>query len=281
MFMAEQTHFLTANDRTKLFTRAWLPDAVQSDWKGVICLIHGFGEHVGRYVHVADFFNKNGYAFIGMDTRGHGQSEGKRGHTPQYDVYLDDIQLFLNDVKSKYKSTPLFLYGHSMGGNLVLNFVLKRKPDIVGLVASGPLIQLSFKPKPGTITLGKIMRSVYPTLTLPGGVVPEHISKDPSVVEAYKNDPLVHSTITAAAGIGLTEANAWLDTYNGALSTPALIMHGDDDKLTSQPASEAFSKRVQGDITYKIWRGMYHEIHNEPDKIQVLTYMLGWLDSKI
>jgi alpha-beta hydrolase superfamily lysophospholipase len=281
MFMAEQTHFITANDGLKLYVRTWLPDAASSELKGVICLIHGFGEHVGRYVHVADFFNKNGYAFIGMDSRGHGQSEGKRGHTPQFEAYLNDIQLFLNEIKLKYKNLPVFMYGHSMGGNLVLNFVIKRHPDIVGLVVTGPLIQLAFKPKPGTITLGKIMRTIYPTLTLPGGVVPDYISKDPSVVEAYKNDPLVHGSITAAGGIGLSEAAAWLDTYNGKLDVPALIMHGDEDKLTAQPASEAFAKRVKGDITYKIWRGMYHEIHNEPDKIQVLTYALGWMDSKI
>jgi alpha-beta hydrolase superfamily lysophospholipase len=275
--MSDTTKFLTTSDGLKIYVRQWIPP----QYKAVICLVHGFGEHIGRYTHVADFFNKNGYAFVGMDNRGHGQSEGKRGHAPKYDAYLDDIQLFLNDIKTQCNGVPLFLYGHSMGGNLVLNYIIKNKPNLAGVVLSSPWIQLAFEPKPIMITMGKVMRSIYPSFTQSSGLVVEHISKDPSVVEAYKNDPLVHSSITASAGLGLNEAAAFLNAYSAEVHLPMLIMHAEEDKLTSQPASEAFSKRTKGDITYKKWSGMYHEIHNEPDKIQVLTYMLGWLDSKV
>jgi alpha-beta hydrolase superfamily lysophospholipase len=125
------------------------------------------------------------------------------------------------------------------------------------------------------------MRSIVPTFSQPTGLIPDSISKDPAVIAAYVKDPLVFDKMSSAAGIGMLEAANYLDKYTGKLTVPTLIMHADEDKLTSQPASEAFANRVQGDLTYKKWTGMYHEIHNEPDKQRVLDYALGWLDSKI
>lgn len=272
--MSEITQTLTAQDGLVLFTRAWTVEQP----KAVIGFVHGFGEHSGRYAHVADFFNKNGYSFYALDNRGHGKSDGKRGHAPKYDSYLDDIEVFLASVASQTHSTPLFLYGHSMGGNLVLNYVLRRKPTLKGLIVSGPWIQLAFEPKPILITLGKMMRSVFPGFSQDSGLAQEHISKDPAVVEAYKNDPLVHGAITASASIGILEAADFLNTYAGEMPVPTLLMHAAEDKLTSQPASEAFAKRVSGPLTYKKWEGMYHEIHNEPQKLEVLNYILGWME---
>ncbi len=272
--MAETTQNLTSKDGLILFSRTWLAE----NPKAVIALVHGFGEHCGRYAHVAKFFNDNGYSVFAFDNRGHGKSEGKRGHAPSYDSYLYDIDLFLDYVIAQSTGKPIFLYGHSMGGNLVLNYVLKRKTTLKGVIASGPWIQLAFQPKPILVTVGKLMRSVVPGFTQDSGLVQSHISKDPAVVEAYKNDPLVHGKITASASIGLLEAAAFLNSYAGEMPVPTLIMHGDEDLLTSQPASEEFAKRVGGSVTYKKWKGMYHEIHNEPQKIEVLNYTLGWLE---
>lgn len=272
--MSEITQTLTAKDGLALFTHAW----TVTEPKAVIAFVHGFGEHSGRYAHVADFFNKNGYSFYALDNRGHGKSEGKRGHTPKYDSYLDDIQVFLEFIASQTNSAPLFLYGHSMGGNLVLNYVLRRKPAIKGLIVSGPWIQLAFEPKPILITLGKMMRSVFPGFSQDSGLAQEHISKDPAVVDAYKNDPLVHGFITASASIGILEAAEFLNKYAGEIPVPTLLMHAAEDKLTSQPASEAFAQRVSGPLTYKKWEGMYHEIHNEPQKLEVFNYILGWME---
>jgi alpha-beta hydrolase superfamily lysophospholipase len=272
--MTEITQILTAKDGIQLFCRAWLAEKPKS----MIAFVHGLGEHSGRYAHVADFFNKNEYSFFAFDNRGHGQSEGKRGHAPNYDSYLYDIDVFLDYVTAQSAGKPIFLYGHSMGGNLALNYILKRKSTIKGLIVSGPWIQLAFQPKPVLVTVGKLMRSMVPGFTQDSGLVQAHISKDSSVVEAYKNDPLVHSKITASASMSLLEAAAFLDSYAGLMPVPALIMHAREDLLTSQPASEAFSKRVSGPITYKKWEGMYHEIHNEPQKLEVLNYMLGWLE---
>lgn len=275
--MSEITTTLTASDGTSLFTRAWLAPSS----KAVIVLIHGFGEHSGRYAHFADFFNQNGYSVVSMDNRGHGKSGGKRGHAPSYDVYLNDIETLLNYAKQQVPQLPIYLYGHSMGGNLALNYTLRRKPALKGVIATGPWIRLAFEPKPILVTIGKLFRKVLPGFSQGSGLVQDHISKDPAVVEAYKNDPLVHGTITASASIGLLEAAAFLNSYEGAMPVPTLIMHGDEDLLTSQPASEEFAQRVGATVTYKKWHGMYHEIHNEPQKLEVFNFTLGWLEHDI
>lgn len=276
---------ITTTDGIKLYTKAWIPPQSRLDrdvpYKAAIFLIHGFGEHINRYDHVAQFFNQNGYAVVGMDTRGHGQSEGQRGHAPNFDTFMNDIAQFIGETEKQFAGKPIFLYGHSMGGNLVLNYLIRRTPSVSGAIVTGPWIQTAFKPNPIVVGLGKLMRSIVPTFSQPTGLKPTSISKDASVVAAYINDPLVFDKMSSAAGIGMLEAANYLDNYTAKLTVPTLIMHAEEDLLTSQPASEAFANRVQGDITYKKWAGMYHEIHNEPDKQQVLDYTLAWLDSKI
>ena len=275
--MAETTKNLTAKDGIELFIRENIPP----QYKAMICIVHGFGEHSGRYAHVADFFNKNGYAVLAMDNRGHGKSGGKRGHTPSLESYLDDIDMFLNYAKTKNESVPLFLYGHSMGGNLILNYVIQRQPKILrGLIATSPWIRLAFEPKPILITMGKLMRSIFPTFTQDSGLDVNGISRDKAVVDAYINDPLVHSKITASAGMGMTDSAAFLNTYKGQMSIPTLIVHGTNDKLISQAASEEFANRVTN-IDYKKWVGLYHETHNEPEKMDVLQDILQWVNAKI
>ena len=275
--MAEITKILTAKDGTEIFVRENTPP----QYKGIICLVHGFGEHGGRYAHVADFFNKNGFAFLTMDSRGHGKSGGKRGHTPNFDSFLDDIDLFLMDTKNRFNDVPMFLYGHSMGGNLTLNYVIRRKPTILrGLVTTGPWIRLAFEPKPILITLGKIMRSIYPTFTQDSDLDVTGLSRDKAVVDAYVNDPLVHGKITASAGMAMTDSAAFLNTYAGAMPIPTLIEHGTDDAVISQPSSEEFARRVSN-VTYKKWQGLYHEIHNEPEKMVVLNDILAWINKQM
>jgi alpha-beta hydrolase superfamily lysophospholipase len=275
----ENTTTIAAKDGNVLSIRSWTPP----QYKAIVALVHGFGEHTGRYQHVAEFLNKHGYALIGLDLRGHGESGKQRGHSPSNDTTYDDLELFVAHAKKTLgDKLPFFLYGHSMGGNFVLNTLIRRNTaGVTGAVLTGPLISLSFKPKPFLIFLGKTLRSILPTLSQPGGVVTDGLSRDKTVVQAYINDPLVHGKITTAAGMNLLEASDFLDTYKGTMPVPMLIMHGSDDHLTSQPASEAFANRVKGDVTYKKWEGLYHEIHNEPEKAQVLEEMVVWLNAHV
>jgi alpha-beta hydrolase superfamily lysophospholipase len=268
---------MTSFDGLKLYTHAWIPP----QYKAVICLIHGYAEHIHRYDHLAEYFNKNEYAVVGMDSRGYGKSEGKRGHTPNFEAFMSDIAQFIGETEKQYPNKPIFLYGHSMGGNLVLNYVLRKKPKLAGVIATGPWIQTAFPPSAFQVGVAKFARSIFPTLAQSTKLNREHLSKDPAVIAANKADPLVIDSMSAATGASMLEAAAFLDTYSGEMPIPTLIMHADEDKLTSQPASAAFESRLKGDTTYKKWAGMYHEIHNEPDKLRVFDYTLGWLDSKV
>jgi alpha-beta hydrolase superfamily lysophospholipase len=273
----ENTTTIAAKDGLELFIRSWTPP----QYKAVVALVHGFGEHSGRYHHVAEFLNKNGYALIALDLRGHGKSGSQRGHTPSNDTTYDDIEVFIAHAKKTFgDQLPFFLYGHSMGGNFVMNTLIRRQPQgIKGAVLTGPLIQLSFLPNPVLVFLGKGLRYIMPRLSQPGGVKTEHLSRDKAVVQAYIDDPLVHGKISSVAGMDLLDSSAFLNTYKGKIPVPTLIMHATEDFLTSQPASEAFARRMTGDVTYKKWEGMYHEIHNEPEKAQVLEEFVLWLDA--
>ena len=263
---------IKTQDNLSLFVKKWIPET----YRATVLLVHGFGEHCSRYEHVAQYFNQRGYAFIAYDLRGHGNSEGKRGHASSIDVYLDDVDIMLKEAEKLGK--PVFLYGHSMGGQLVLTHTLKRKSVVKGVFASSPWTRLAFEPKAIMVTIGKIVRSIAPAFTQNSGLNTAHISTLPEVVEAYKNDPLNHAKISAAAGLGLSENGLWLDEFAGRFPLPLLIMHGTADKITSQPASEAFAKRVAGDITYKKWEGMYHEVHNDKMQKEFLAAAVDWFD---
>lgn len=248
--------------------------------RAVIALVHGQGEHIGRYDHVATWYNRHGIAVMGYDHQGYGRSGGKRGHAAGFDVLLDDIGLLLEKTRQRYAGVPLFLYGHSMGGGLVLNYTARRNPTLDGLIASAPWIRLAFQAPALKVMAGRIMRRILPTLTLPTGLAAHFLSHDPAVVRAYLDDPLNHDKLSAAAGIALVEGAYWLDRYAGAFSMPVLLMHGSDDMITSPAATRAFFSRVKGNVTHREWPGMYHEIHNEKEQDEVFAYTLDWMQKQ-
>ena len=249
--------------------------------KAVIALVHGLGEHIGRYPHVAAHLNAHSYAVVGFDQQGHGRSGGKRGHAPTYAALLDDVGGLLREAELRYPALPVFLYGHSLGGNLVLNYALRRKPSIQGMVVTSPFIRETHPQSGAKVGLGKVMRSIYPSLTLPNGLELEAISRDPAVVQRYKNDPLVHDKLSAAMGIGTLEAAQWLQTFAGHLPFPTLLIHGTADRITDPAASVAFAERAQGDLTLRTFEGLYHETHNEPEQQEVLATISNWLDGHV
>lgn len=253
-----------------------------ADWpvknpQAVIALMHGQGEHIGRYTHLAEWYNRRGIAVIGYDHQGYGRSEGKRGHAKNLKVLLDDIGQFLEETRRRYPGIPLFLYGHSMGGGLVLNFITRRGAIVTGLIATGPWIRLAFEAPRIKVIAGKVLRKFMPALTLPTGLDVNFLSRDQAVVDAYKNDPLVHDRLSTAAGIALLEAADWLNNYSGVFSVPVLLMHGSADKITSPVATKEFFGRVTGDVSWYEWPQFFHEIHNEQEKEQVFEFTLAWM----
>ncbi|UCF05610.1 MAG: lysophospholipase [bacterium] len=264
---------LTAGDGVRLHGRTWQPE---TEPRGTVCLVHGLGEHSGRYAHVGRYLNGSGYAVLVMDLRGHGTSEGKRGHSPGYDTLMSDITLLLRQAERLHADRPVFLYGHSMGGNLVLNYLLRHTPTPKGAIATAPLLRTAFAPPAWKTILMRAMLRLWPSMSVSSGLCVGDLSHDPEVIRAYNEDPLVHDRLTPRF-LGILEAGLWAVNHAHTLSIPLLIMHGDSDRVTSTGASIEFASRAGSICTLKIWEGLYHEIHNEPEKEDVLAHLAEWL----
>ena len=262
-------------DGLGLYGQGWTP---LGEIKAVVCLIHGIGEHSSRYGHVAAFLNQNGYALLAFDHRGHGKSEGPRGHFPCYETVMLDIKTHLKQAAERFQNEPVILYGHSMGGNLVLNYALRYTSQIAGVIATAPMLRLSFKPSKAKELLAKCLIRFWPTLSLPNGLDTKDISRDPEVVKKYDEDPLTHNRVTPCF-LNLMEAGEWALEHASEFSKPLLVMHGGEDHITSPENSRAFATDAGRICTLKIWDGLYHEIHNEPEKQNILETMMRWIES--
>ncbi len=272
----------TSNDGLKLYSQSWLPgDKPGGEPKAAVCLVHGIGEHSGRYAHVAQALCAAGYALCAYDLRGHGRSGGPRGHSPTYDAMLDDIALLLKEAEGRCPGRPQFLYGHSLGGNLVINYALRRHPALRGVVATGPGLRVG-TPQPALkLWLGRVVYHIWPGLTMPTGLVLEGLSRDPSVVEKYRADPLVHGVVSARFGLDFLDAGEWALEHAAEFPLPLLLIHGTADILTSPEASREFAAKAGARCTLRLWEDCCHETHNEPEKAEVLADMVGWLDERL
>lgn len=276
--MIHESFFETDTKQRKIFFQKWLPEQAPL---GIIALVHGLGEHSSRYAHVADFFTSQGFAIIAVDTYGHGQTTGKRGHADSMEAYMDQITRLLALARETAPNKPVFLYGHSMGGALVLNYLFRYKPDIDGLIASAPAVRPGFElPKPLWI-IGKIARAIAPSFTQANSLDLENLSHDRTVIDKYIADPLVHNQVSGMVGITLIEWGEWLLQNAKHTPVPLLIMHGSEDKLTSYEASKLLAAQLSGDVTFKSYEKLYHEIHNEYEKRDVLNDMLNWIKKHV
>jgi alpha-beta hydrolase superfamily lysophospholipase len=265
-------------DGLGIFAQGWVPEAQP---KGVVGLIHGIGEHSGRYMSLARYLTSAGYVLLAFDQRGHGRSMGRRGHTPSYDALMQDIDDFINKTCHRYRELPCFIYGHSLGGNLALNYVLRREPNLAGVVVTGPWIKLAFEPSPFKVLLGKIFNRIWPTFSQKTDLDVKALSKDGNVISAYQQDQLVHDLITARFYIEVSQAGAWLLSNGFRFHLPLLIMQGSDDQIVNPKATKEFARGVTKNCTFKLWEGLMHEIHNEPEKEQVFRFLVSWLDSHL
>ena len=244
--------------------------------KANLILVHGAGEHVGRYNHWAKLFNHQLINVYGVDHYGHGNSPGARGHLTNYDLYLNEIKVLKKMIDVQADVLPLLLYGHSLGGNIVLNWILEQEKSVDYVIASAPWIKLKLVPPTWKISLMKWLSGILPALSQSNELDPNWLSRDKLVVERYIKDPLVHNKITLSAANILFQRAEILDTYDKQISDKVLIIHGLDDKITDAAASQAFAARTG--IDYHSVKGLYHELHNEPEQIEIFNYICNWLN---
>jgi len=243
----------------------------------VICMVHGLGEHSGRYEEVSSFLENAGYAVMAFDMRGHGKSSGRRGDAPSCDILLSDVDMLLERAAEQFPGSRKFLYGHSFGGSLAIGYVLGRGTALSGIVATSPLLRPAMPPPSWKTAAARILSVVMPCFPMSTGLDSKGLSRRKDVVEAYTRDPLVHYRITPRLGIAILELGIRNLERASGLSLPMLLMHGGSDGITSTEASEEFASKAGGMCRLKVWDGFYHEIHNEPEREEVFACLLEWL----
>jgi alpha-beta hydrolase superfamily lysophospholipase len=269
----EESRFPGAG-KADLYAQSWQPEEKAS---AGLAVVHGFGEHSGRYGNVVRYFVPRGFAVFGFDLRGHGRSPGQRGFIRDWSDLRNDTQAFLADVRGHAPGLPLFLYGHSLGGLIVLDYALHRVDGLQGVIATGPLLGPPQIP-PILLSLSKLLSRVWPTLSLGSGLDPTRISRDPEVVRAYVDDPLVHSKGTPRLGAETQRVAAWVQDHATEWKLPLLIVHGADDRLAPAVFSREFFEKVRADDKERIEvAGGFHEPHNDLGKDVVFAEIELWL----
>lgn len=268
-----------SNDGLDLFGQVWEPDVVSP--RAVICLVHGHGEHSSRYNHVAEALGKEGFIIFAFDLRGHGRSGGTRGHISSIEDVLQDIDLLFKQARAAYPNLPLFLYGHSLGGILVLHYGLQRQPNVKGVIATSSGLRTSIEEQPFKMFLAKFLGSLLPTTIIASGLDAKDISHDESVIKAYTNDPLVHDKMSLGFGKIMLGVIKWTLENAGKFPVPLLLLHGKEDKIAYPTSSTEFAAELNDRCTLVLWEGAYHELHNEAEQHEVFKTMTMWMDARL
>ena len=262
-----------------IYYQGWLPE---EDVKAVLLVVHGLGEHCGRYMNVVDHFVPLGYAIYALDHIGHGKSEGAREIVKTFEDYTETLEIFHQMVVEWQPNKPIFLLGHSMGGTISTCYLLDHQADFEGAVISAPLVKIGESVSQATITMAKILSKVAPKMGVQA-LDFNAISRDPKVVEAYVNDPLVfHGKTPARLGAELLSALARISAEASKIKIPFILVQGAEDLLVDpEGAQEFYDMASSEDKTLKIYDGLYHEVFNEPEREMVLTDVETWLEAHL
>jgi acylglycerol lipase len=258
-----------------IYYQAWLPEGSA---KAALLIVHGLGEHCGRYMNVVSHLVPFGYAVYGLDHLGHGKSEGMREGIERFADYTDTLRVYTQMVKGWQTGKPMFLLGHSMGGLIASCYLLDHQADFRGAVLSAPLVKASGNISQTTILMGKILSTLAPKMGLLALDV-NGISRDPEVVKAYVNDPLVfHGKTPARLAAELLRAMQRVTEEAGKITLPFIVVQGSADKLVDPGGAQILHERARsGDKTLRIYEGLYHEVFNEPERGRILKDVETWL----
>ena len=268
-------HAVEGTVAASLFRRGWVP----REPRAAVLIVHGYGEHSGRYEHVGARLAGHGFATHAYDHLGHGRSSGPRCHVRRMDDYLDDLERMLTRVREEQAGLPTFVLGHSMGGLVTAMLARERRPEVAGYVTSGAALETPRLPRLRERAV-RLLRRVAPRLSLPSDLDPEGLCTDPRVVEAYLADPLVHRRMTTSLAVALLDAMRRTAPGGGDVAAPLLALHGGDDPICLPTGSERFAAAApQG--RFLRYPGLRHEILNEPVWRDVLGDVTAWLDERL
>lgn len=266
--------YFKSHDHHRLYYQVFKPQKT----KGLLLFVHGLNEHSGRYSNPVHFFLKKGYTIYLFDHRGHGKSDGQRSYVNDFETYLKDLDEFTLFVAQKEKRKKMFMVGHSMGGQIVLNYLGKCENLLSGFITSSANIEMAMPVPWVKKFLALHLSRFFPTLSLTNEIDPKWISRDSSVVRAYKSDPLVSKNITVKLASEIIRNQERLMPLASRIRIPALMMHAGDDRICSPRGSEQFFEKLSSkDKTLIIYDKFYHELFNEFGKEKVFKDMETWL----
>jgi alpha-beta hydrolase superfamily lysophospholipase len=274
---AAQTDHFAAHGGLALLRRSWRgPRSTR-----VLAIVHGLAEHSERYDAVANWFIQRDFRVYAFDQRGHGESEGPRTHAPSFEVLLDDVERFLATIQREEPELPLVLLGHSMGGLEVATLLAERHPPVAAAILSGPALSVGGAPK-GRLAFARLLSTVAPTFPIPRPVQPEHLSRDPAVVDAYVKDPRIPKRISARLATSLLEAAAVAADKAGQVEAPVLIVHGEADQLCLAEGSRRFHAGLRtAGSDVRFYPELRHEVLNEPEREQVMRDIHAWIEKQV
>ncbi len=267
------------------YTHSW---ECRGQARAALAIVHGFGEHGGRYEDLAGFLADRGVDVAAADLRGHGRSPGRRGHVRRWSDYRDDVEALLGRLSRQHPELPLFLYGHSMGALVVLEYAIRRPVGLAGLVSSAvPLVPTNVA-SPSKIAAANLLSRLWPSFPMRLRLDTSALSRDPAVVRAYEEDPLVHDRGTARWGVEVMAVTRWISDNGGELSVPLLLIHGAADRIASPAGSRQLhdmlggASSVEGEATstLRVYDDAFHEPHNDLDRESVWADIAIWIDEQ-
>ena len=273
-----QAYMTETTPGTERFINTWIPFRTRP-WAS-LTILHGLGDHGGRFNRIAVSLASSGIAVLAVDLLGHGRSPGPRGLIPSYETLLDEVGNSANLASRTWEETPSFVFGHSMGGNLVLNWAIRRRFEahsIQGVVAVAPMLRLARMPRPQFLKVGRWLEKRWPNLRVTAPVDVRQLCSDPIGQDAYRRDPYIHRKMSLRLGNALIDSGAWVLENAEQLDKPCLLMHGSDDTLTCPLATEEIAETIGQQATLKIWPNCRHDLHYELQRETVVTYLLSWI----
>jgi alpha-beta hydrolase superfamily lysophospholipase len=270
----ETGHF-QSKDGHSLFYRYIANDSAQA----TLLFVHGYGEHSGRYESMMRRYHERGFGVGSFDYRGHGKAEGRRGHVMRFGEYLEDLDAFIHLMLERLgNNKKLYLVGHSHGAVVVARYVMDHPEGIDGIALSAPALGFKLKVPAWKVLLGRGMSKVWPTLTLPSDIPPEHVSHDPEIIAAYANDSLNHSVATSRWFTEVSQTQEYVLRNANQINVPILIMQGTDDLIVEPDCAQTLVDGVNSSDKELIWYdGFYHEIFNELERESVYADLDAWL----
>ncbi len=266
---------LSASAGASLYYQCWVPDG---DCTAILLVAHGLAEHSGRYEHFAAFFVARGYAVYALDHFGHGKSDGDRCHIGKFSDYTDGVSLILDKAREECPEVPAILVGHSMGGLIAARYLIDRQGDFAACVLSGAALQPAEELSSIQSLLMRFFSKFLPKLRVLQLDASE-VSRDPAVVDRYREDPLVFSgKVTARLAEQVFSTMTWIKDRLDTIELPMLVLHGSNDGLTSPEGSKMLHRKISSaNKNLIIYEGLYHEIYNEPEQIEVMADVANWL----